>query len=456
MFKRAQGLALLLSFSCVFSLNAVKWDWNKINLDQELMNFKVPKGFLWSASSAAYQIYGAKGCPDSNWANFEKTHPQIIEEPSGCGCGTFGNHDADIACIEELGLNAYRFSVDWSLIEPQQGKLNRQVLEDYKIFCQKLAAKGVQPIVALYHQVHPQWFAELGGFEKEENLHHLVEFCKLVFTELQPYVKMWTVAAEPTTTILQCYMRGVCPPGKSGFGNFKLAGEVLKNLLLAQVHVYQALKQLPGGSQAQIGIAHGVLHATPYYWFNPIARITASYLDHMLNTTVMQFFKTGLFEYKMPRAYIRYECPEAVNAFDFFGVDYYSRIVVGTMGEAYAPDDIKTDMPYAFYPEGLYEAIEEVAVFKKPIYILENGIADAKDDRRSLWIQRHMYALKKALEAGYDVRGFSYWSLTDNWEWGTTKYRFGLFEVDFKTLSRKLRQGSKMYQWIVKHTLGKL
>tara|TARA_Y100000768_G_scaffold83621_2_gene59704 strand:- start:1153 stop:1944 length:792 start_codon:yes stop_codon:yes gene_type:complete len=108
-------------------------------------------------------------------------------------------------------------------------------------------------------------------------------------------------------------------------------------------------------------------------------------------------------------------------------------------------------MPYSIYPEGFYRAIQTISILNKPIIITENGIADDKDDRRKLFIERYLYALYKATIDGYDIRGYFYWTLMDNFEWAEGyKMKFGLYEVDFATQNRKLRKGSLAFSNIVK------
>ena len=110
-----------------------------------------------------------------------------------------------------------------------------------------------------------------------------------------------------------------------------------------------------------------------------------------------------------------------------------------------------TDMPYTIYAEGIYRAIKLVSTLGYPIIITENGVADKKDKIRSEYISKYLYAVRKAIDDGYNVIGFYYWSLMDNFEWAFGyDMRFGLYEVDFKTQERKLRDGSKTFIDIVK------
>ena len=111
-----------------------------------------------------------------------------------------------------------------------------------------------------------------------------------------------------------------------------------------------------------------------------------------------------------------------------------------------------TDIPFAIYPEGFYDAIKEASQFNIPIYITENGIADCRDDRRATFIKRHLYVMSKAIEDGYDIRGYFYWSLIDNFEWiEGFLMKFGLYDVDFKTQQRTLREGANCYKKIIEN-----
>ena len=116
----------------------------------------------------------------------------------------------------------------------------------------------------------------------------------------------------------------------------------------------------------------------------------------------------------------------------------------------YRDDDIMTDMPYTIYAEGIYRAIKFISQLNKPIIITENGVADKDDSFRSVYIARYLYAVRKAISDGYNVTGYYYWSLMDNFEWAFGyDMKFGLYKVDFETQKRTLREGSKSYIKIV-------
>jgi len=416
------------------------------------------KDFLWGTATCEYQNSGAINCPDINWADWEKTAPgQNSHIEGGQQSGTANDHwnrvDEDITLMKKLGVNAYRFSIDWGRVEPEEGLFNQEALNHYSLLCNKLIANGITPMVTLHHFTHPRWFEKKGAFEKEENIPYFVRFSMRMFALLKDRVSLWCTINEPTIYTMQGYVRGVFPPGKTSPG---LAGEVLKNLLKAHCSVYHILKVLPGGQEMQIGIVHSLLKFEPYHWYSPIENGVCKYFTHIVHGALKSFFKTGSFSFYTPwGTRTTYSDPLAPESFDFVGLNYYSRAVINinwdySAGGGGYPGEVMTDMPYASYPEGFRQALLEMAELGKPIYVTENGIADAKDDRRADFIRDYIAAMAQAKKEGCDVRGYFYWTLMDNFEWDMGfDMRFGLYEVDFETKERTLRKGAEMFRDVV-------
>jgi beta-glucosidase len=282
-----------------------------------------------------------------------------------------------------------------------------------------------------------------------------VRFCKFIFLDLQSKVHLWCTINEPEVYATQGYFRGEFPPGKK---NPKLTGIVLKNLLEAHTQVYQALKPMPGGDKAQIGLVKNIFQLDPYRRWRLLDWLLSRQSNHLFNDCILQFFKTGHFTFKVPgMASVHHTNSAARRAFDFIGLNYYSHLHVKFRWNPseffsleHRPDEMMTDMMYPLYLEGFYRAIKTIAQLGVPIYITENGIADAKDDRRDRFIRRYLFALSVAIKDGCDVRGYFYWSLMDNFEW-TEGYdmKFGLYEVNFKTQERRLREGARYFVDVV-------
>jgi beta-glucosidase len=421
-----------------------KWDWTKIDAN----DVSFPKDFIWGTATAAHQIEGNN--ENTNWGEWDKdsTH---IKDKSNAKVAVDGWNRAkdDVKLMKDLGVNSYRFSLAWNKIEPEHGNVNEDALKHYDDLINELKANNIEPMITLHHFTHPIWFEQLGAFEKEENIKYFVEFSKLVFARYQDRVKFWVTLNEPNVFVTSAYFNTVFPPGKS---DSKLGGEVLKNMLKAHVQVYQELKKIDNSSQ--IGLATSIFQFEPYRRWHLGDWAIARSSDAIFNETILGFFRTGTLNFSVPLdTNFVYTDLDAPNTLDFVGVNYYSHFAYkfdfdfkkATQSIA-VPDEEPTDMPYTIYTEGIYRAIEDAAKLKKPIIITENGIADAKDDRRGKYIKQSLYAVSKAIKDGYDVRGYYYWSLMDNFEWaeGYTQ-KFGLYEVDLQTQERKLREGSKVF-----------
>jgi beta-glucosidase len=254
------------------------------------------------------------------------------------------------------------------------------------------------------------------------------------------------------------YFQGDMPPGKK---DPQLAAVVLRNILEAHVQAYYKIKSLPGGDQVKVGLVKNLTQNDPYRKWNPGDWIFANLIDGVFNGTTMNFMKTGKFRFSMPTmARLNEENPKARGSLDFIGLNYYSHYNYKfsfNLDKAFKarllPGEVKTDMDYASYPEGFYRAIQTVSELGVPIYITENGIADARDNQRARFISQYLYAVSKAISDGYDIRGYYYWSLMDNFEWSLGyDMKFGLYSVDFPTQTRTLREGAKRFREIIRES----
>jgi len=415
---------------------------------------------MWGTATAAHQVEGNN--TNNNWYRFEHQKdssgkPRIHNnDKSGLAADHWNRYKEDIDLMNELGVKYYRFSIEWSKIEPKNGIFNEKALEHYRELCTTLIDSGLTPVVTLHHFTHPIWFEDLGGFEKEENIKHYLEFSEFVFNKLSDLVPFWCTINEPAVYVSQGYFNGVFPPGKK---DPVLAGQVMKNLLNAHVAVFRHLKTLPNGMNVQIGLVKNITQFDPLRRWHILDWYFSGILNDIFTNNTIDLLTTGDFNFYLPgMANISYKNTDAIGAIDFIGLNYYSRWhVKGHLNTATPftfetrPEDIQTDMPYSIYPEGFYRAIQTISKLNKPIIITENGIADNKDDRRELFIERYLYALYKAIMDGYDIRGYFYWTLMDNFEWAEGyAMKFGLYEVDFTTQKRELRKGSLAFSKIVK------
>lgn len=458
--------------------------------------------WLWGTATSAHQVEGHH--KNSQWCLFEgipaedgtqQEPPALADgrrallsggviEPLGIGCESFKHLDDDIKRMKDLGVNTYRFSVEWSEIIPQQGAVNYQKLAEYKTMCQKLVAHGIKPVITLYHYSEPIWFFNLGGFEKKENIGHFVDFCSTVFKELKDYVHLWFTFNAPEGISAEGWLKAMKPPAKK---NMKLMAHALHNVLEAHVAVYRAIKELPGGQQSKIGILKNIYQLDPYDAANPLDHMGAHFGTELVDESIYRFFRTGDFSVHIPRGIkttkimgipipigIQYLIEKQTNEYiknggtclDFIGLNYYCHGYIKNFKPIKETNpEIEPQIPshdrYTIYGEGLYRAIktlsEKLATpFNIPIYVTENGIGTEDDNLRTLHNKRYLYALARAVNDGFDVRGYIHWSLLDNYEWGKYQRYYGLYHVDRSTpaLTRTKKAGAAYFEKIVKESLS--
>jgi len=430
-----------------FSQPAVKWNEDDFNILAEVF----PEDFMWGTATAAHQVEG--GNDNNNWYKWEHTlndagEPTIHnKDKSGKTADHWNRYPEDITLMQDLSLNAYRFSIEWSKVEPEQGRFNWIALQHYVDLVDSLTTAGITPMITFHHFTQPIWFDELGGFEKEENINLFVLFCRKVFEELGTKVPYYCTINEPNVFVTGAYVRGDFPPGKK---DPELAGRVLFNLLKAHALVYRTIKALPGGKKVKVGIVKDIFVFEPRNRFHPGDWIVARTVDKAFNESTLGLLKTGNYNFDFPPVSISKKLPIAKASNDFVGLNYYSHIIFDfaldqdKALEPYMPEDeIKTDMEYTMYPEGLYSAIKRISQLNVPIIITENGVADRDDDLRAIYIKKHIAAISKAMEEGYDIDGYFYWSLMDNFEWAEGyDMKFGLYALDTMTQERTLREGA--------------
>ncbi len=427
----------------------------RINAEDVLsLPLRVPRGFLWGSATSAHQVEG--GCTANSWSRFESEslpdgRPRIEgSQKAGDAADQWNRWPDDIRLMQDLSLNAYRFSVEWSKIEPAEGSFDESALDHYAQLAGKLRAAGITPMVTLHHFTDPTWFADRGAFLRDDAPELFGRFVRKVVDRLGGTVTHWMTINEPTVYALNGYLFGEFPPAER---NPKHAVQVLRNLLRAHTEAYRVIKaEQP---ESEVGLAINFFVFDPPSPLNLLDVLSARLISRSTNESLLRYLRDGDFTFGIPgigwtsyRSGIR-------EAFDCIGLNYYTRFHtrIHPFSRTFVQNhrnlspDIRSDMGWEIYPEGLYRTLRVVQSFTpKPIYITENGIADDSDTKRGPYIERHLRMMNRAIAEGINVRGYFYWSLLDNFEW-TFGYsrRFGLYHVDFATQRRTLRTGSRVF-----------
>ncbi len=450
---------------------------------------KDPNGFVVSScflKGVAYSTYQNGGhrywsslgyIPKSNWSWFEtecrqrfridrikkyktrflsKASPIDYEHTVGLSAAGWDHLFEDIALMKALGVNALRFDLPWADLNPEEHCWNEEAFALYDRYIDALLAQGITPLVTLYHWVHPLWFHERGGWEEADNIKYFIRFCKRVFRRYGDRIRLWCTINEPTVISACGYIMGSHAPGIKN--RRYRAGRVLLNLCRAHVEVYYAIKKLPYGDQCKVCLVHQIAKFEPRQGhplrpLNSINKILAkTFNKNFAHDVILDFFKTGDFSYHVVgNKYIEARDERAPHSLDFIGLNFYASVTLGPWPTCHYGETM-TDMVWAIRPHSMYEGIKDVARLGVPIVITENGIPDARDDRREQWIVGNLNAVKRAMIEGYDIRGFFYWSFLDNFEWNMGhEKKFGLYAVDtlsphMKDKKRTLRKGSLAYR----------
>lgn len=437
------------------------WQWDAINYEQP-QNF--PAQFLWGTATSAHQVEG--NCTNNTWSRWEQEVGidgiKRVESPSGLACDQWNRYAHDIQLMKHLGVNAYRFSVEWSKIEPEEGVFDEAALRHYEAVCQELVDNGIRPCITLHHYTDPLWFLAKNGFEKEENIACYVRFATTVIKRLHRFNPLWFTFNSPDGYAAQGYITCTKPAGRIPLKrDMQLFAQVYKNLLDAHVQTYRAIKNAPAFADASIGILKNIFQldaCSPYSFWD---RFACGMSKRLVDAPFFDYFSKGRFDLYVPFK-VTLHCGNAAahGALDFVGINYYSHGCMKNFSITTHAKEEATDNPrYTIYAEGLYRAIAEMAdkvarPLGIPMYITENGIATTDDAKRDRFIKKYLCALSRAVNDGYDVRGYFHWSFMDNYEWGSYKPKYGLYHVDFATQERTLKPGSQFYRDTIMHKIG--
>ena len=379
---------------------------------------------MWGAATSAYQVEG--GNIHSDWWHWEKTKPG--QTGSGEAAGHYDRFEDDFMLARELGHNAHRFSIEWARVEPAQGEWNEPAIEHYRQVLATLKKYGLEPMVTLHHFTLPQWAALRGGWLNPDIRHWFASYVEKVITALGEGVGFWITINEPMVYADQSYWKGNWPPQ---IRSAVKAARVVRHLIQAHKDAYKIIhKRFPG---TQVGIAKHLICFWPE---------RNRWEDRKLAQVQRWIFN-------------QYFLEKTRGSHDFIGVNYYfsdtRRWDWKKLGIVNTPSvGATSDMGWTLNPEGLTEVLLEVKKYQLPIYVTENGIADASDQKRGDFLRSHLRAVEAAQARGADVRGYFYWSLLDNFEWRYGfKPRFGLIEVDYETMKRRVRSSAYVYKAII-------
>jgi beta-glucosidase len=400
----------------------------------------IPRGFLWGAAISAHQSEGNDVNSDS-WL-LEHLPEIVYKEPSGDACDSYHRFEQDFAIARAIGLNCYRFGIEWARIEPEPGRFSLAELDHYARVLESCRRHGLLPIVSYNHFTVPRWFATRGGWEAADSPDIFARYCDRATRAFGDRIGMASPFNEANIHLLIKVLRSTTTPDYRARRRTMIAAAAQQtnsprfssilfadpdridaNLLSAHDLAYRAIKAGPGDFPV------GVTLTT-----QPVEPIGESGVaGHVEDTLYGRWW-------------------DAVNASDFVGVQAYFRFRVGADGIEQPPAGAPmTDAGYEYYPQALGGAVRLAArKTGKPIYVTESGIAAEDDARRVAWLDASVAEVEKCLAEGIPVKSYIYWSLLDNFEW-TQGYsqRFGLVSVDRTRFTRRMKPSARHFAQLI-------
>lgn len=399
---------------------------------------EIRRDFFWGAATASYQVEG--GIDNCDWAEAAR---QGRVPNCGLACDHANRYEEDFDIAVELGHTAHRFSLEWARIEPEEGEFDEEVIEHYKSVVAALKQRNLLPIMTLWHFTLPQWFAESGGFERDDAPELFARYAGYVAQKLGAEVEHITTMNEPNVFGSNGWLRGSWPPFKrfsltdlvsitnsgndfedkaqKGIRNIFLYGKVMRNLAKAHTQAYDAIKRTAPHVQVSL-VKHVIVFDSNR---NPLHRIKAAIANYIWTTVFMNRTKKHM---------------------DIVGLNYYFYTKFGDHSEWK-----KTDMDWNFAPERIYDALVRLSKFGVPVFVSEAGLADHDDSDRAEYITKQVEATMRAVKDGIDVRGHLYWSLMDNYEWALGfEKQFGLVKIHYNdNLKREIRPSAWVYKELI-------
>ncbi|MFI1395591.1 GH1 family beta-glucosidase [Streptomyces sp. NPDC020681] len=445
---------------------------------------RFPAGFRWGTATAAYQIEGAAaedGRTPSIWDTFSRTPGKVRNGDTGdIAADHYHRMREDVALLKRLGVTDYRFSVAWPRVQPTgRGPAVQKGLDFYRRLTDELLSAGIRPVATLYHWDLPQELEDAGGWPQRETAQRFGDYAGIMADALGDRVATWTTLNEPWCAAFLGYGNGVHAPGRTS-ANASL--RAAHHFNLAHGWAAQLLHTvLPSTSEISLTLnLHAVRPHSP----------SAADIDAVrrIDAVGNRIFLDPVFHGRLPQDLVRDTSSvtdwsfvqdgdlEAISTpIDWLGINYYSPSVVAA-GSSESPSPWagaeehvrflpapgpRTAMDWPVDADGLYELLTRLRddLPGVPLVITENGAAyddyanpsgEVNDPERVAYLQSHLTAVHRAIDAGADVRGYFLWSLLDNFEWayGYSK-RFGIVHVDFATQRRTFKDSARWYADVI-------
>ena len=402
-----------------------------------------PADFLWGVSSAGHQNEGDNSTSDTWFA--EHVTPTVFREPSGLACDGYRRWREDIALAADLGLNAYRFSVEWARVEPVEGTFSTEALDHYEAIVDRCLELDLAPVVTFNHFTSPHWFAAAGGWLNPEASERFARYCDRVMERFGDRIAVGVTMNEPNLARLLTWID--LPPVVRDLepATLEAASEAagVPRYRLSNVMLPEEMDAMADGMTAGHRTARTAIKAR-----RPELPVG---LSLAIVDDVVDGDDPSVRDRKRAEVYQRWL--QLARDDDFVGVQNYERIHYDGGGAVPVPVNVpRNQMGSAVEPESLAGAVRYAyEVAQVPVLVTEHGMSTSDDTLRSGFLEPSLSGLLAAISDGVPVLGYLHWTLMDNFEWiFGYGHQLGLFEVDRTTLERTPKPSARVYAEFVR------
>ncbi len=423
---------------------------------------RYPDTFLWGAATSAFQVEGNITNDMTDWEHAGRFRQDGQDPRIGQAVDHWRRWREDFSLLTEIGLNAYRFSIEWARIEPSPGEFDHAAIDQYAEMIQWLRDHGITPMITLHHFSHPAWFHRICPWHMPDSVIYFERFVKTITPRLLVGLPLVVTFNEPLVWLLAGYGDAKFPPGEKNLNRMMRA---LHHMLVAHRQAYDIIKK--SSPETQVGIAHNFIVFKRARSGHPIDGGLKRMIHYFYNLMIPESFRTNRLEFHFPLLVNYSSSVQLDDRIDFWGVNYYYRLHVKFKFSVIRPFELMfraksgegvSDLGWEIYPKGLRKACEWLEPYHKPIYITESGIAAEDDSLRVSFLSSHLAMLDQLVKEGYPISGYFYWSLLDNYEWliGHSA-RFGLFHVDHENgLARTMKPSAAYLQSHIRQSVAEM
>ena len=407
------------------------------------MKFRLKSGLLLGSATAATQIEG--GDQNNNWARFA-AEGKVKDGSSPIRADDHYNRfREDIDLMAEMGLEIYRFGIEWSRIEPRQNEYSPDAIAHYREEIEYMLSKGIKPLLTIHHFTNPIWFEDMGAFENKRSPEIFLSLVKCVIESFGDLVSEYITINEPNVYATNSLFWGYWPPEKKSMRSLVNAySNMTAAHVLAYDYIHEKRREM-GYADTKVSFANHLRVFAPKNPKNLFHRISAALSEYLFQGALTDAMMRGRCRFPV----LRRQGIKKGRYYDFIGINYYSRSTVSGLSDGVREDCFKNDLGWEIYHEGLIELSNKLSErYGAEVYVTENGTCDNDDSFRARFIYDQ---LKLVSESENAISRYYHWSFLDNFEWREGEHeRFGLVHVDYDTQRRTVKRSGELYAAIIR------